>query len=86
MTARRGRVHTKLFREERERPVWLLGDLQPGMFFGSRTQMKSTLSVRDPKTWVSDGPTVSLLLAPRTWSTVGPTEERELPQLASVAE
>ncbi len=27
VTARRGRVHTKLFREERERPVWLLVDL-----------------------------------------------------------
>src|ERR1700689_2185101 len=46
VTARRGRVHTKLFREERERPVWLLVDLQPGMFFGSRIQMKSALAVR----------------------------------------
>jgi len=46
VTARRGRLHTKLFREERERPVWLLVDLQPGMFFASRTQMKSALAVR----------------------------------------
>lgn len=46
VTARRGRVHTKLFREERERPVWLLVDLQPGMFFGSRRQTKSALAVR----------------------------------------
>ena len=46
VTARRGRVHTKLFREERERPVWLLVDLQPGMFFGSRLQTKSGLAVR----------------------------------------
>jgi uncharacterized protein (DUF58 family) len=46
VTARRGRVHTKLFREERERPVWLLVDLQPGMFFGSRMQMKSAVAVR----------------------------------------
>jgi uncharacterized protein (DUF58 family) len=46
VTARRGRVHTKLFREERERPVWLVVDLQPGMFFGSRLQMKSALAVR----------------------------------------
>ncbi|NNM61433.1 MAG: DUF58 domain-containing protein [Steroidobacteraceae bacterium] len=46
VTARRGRLHTKLFREERERPVWLLVDLQPGMFFGSRTQLKSALAVR----------------------------------------
>jgi uncharacterized protein (DUF58 family) len=46
VTARRGRVHTKLFREERERPVWLLVDLNPSMFFGSRTQLKSMAAVR----------------------------------------
>lgn len=46
VTARRGRPHTKLFREERERPVWLLVDLQPGLFFGSRRQLKSALVVR----------------------------------------
>jgi uncharacterized protein (DUF58 family) len=46
VTARRGRVHTKLFREERERPVWLLVDLQPGMFFGSHVQLKSAVAVR----------------------------------------
>ena len=38
VTARRGRPHTKLFREERERPVWLVADLHPGLFFGSRRQ------------------------------------------------
>jgi uncharacterized protein (DUF58 family) len=36
VTARRGRPHTKIFREERERPVLLLADLHPGMLFGSR--------------------------------------------------
>jgi uncharacterized protein (DUF58 family) len=46
VTARRGRPHTKLFREERERPVWLLVDLQPGLFFGSRRQLKSALAAR----------------------------------------
>jgi uncharacterized protein (DUF58 family) len=46
VTARRGRPHTKLFREERERPVWLLVDLQPGLFFGTRRQLKSALLVR----------------------------------------
>lgn len=46
VTARRGRPHTKLFREERERPVWLLADLQPGLFFGTRRQLKSALAVR----------------------------------------
>ncbi len=46
VTARRGRPHTKLFREERERPVLLLVDLHPGMYFGSRRQFKSTLAGR----------------------------------------
>ena len=46
VTARRGRPHTKLFREERERPVWLLADLHPGLYFGSRRQLKSTLLLR----------------------------------------
>jgi uncharacterized protein (DUF58 family) len=46
VTARRGQPHTKLFREERERPVWLLADLHPGLFFGSRHQLKSALLLR----------------------------------------
>ena len=46
VTARRGRVHTKLYREERERPVWLLVDLGESMFFGSRLQLKSMAAVR----------------------------------------
>ena len=46
VTARRGRPHTKVFREERERPVWLLADLHPGLYFGSRRQLKSALLLR----------------------------------------
>ncbi len=46
VTARRGRPHTKLFREERERAVWLLADLHPALFFGTRRQLKSALLVR----------------------------------------
>jgi uncharacterized protein (DUF58 family) len=46
VTARRGRLHTKLFREERERPVWLLPDLHAGLFFGSQRQLKSSLLLR----------------------------------------
>lgn len=46
VTARRGQPHTKLFREERERPVWLLADLHPGLYFGSRYQLKSALLLR----------------------------------------
>lgn len=46
VTARRGRPHTKLFREERERPILLWIDLHPGMYFGSTTQFKSVLAGR----------------------------------------
>ncbi|MHB8167942.1 MAG: DUF58 domain-containing protein [Sulfuricella sp.] len=46
VTARRGLPHTKLFREERERPVWLLADLHSGLYFGSRHQLKSALLLR----------------------------------------
>ncbi|NVK22818.1 MAG: DUF58 domain-containing protein [Kangiellaceae bacterium] len=44
VTARTGEVHTKIFQEERERPIFLLLDLQDTMFFGSRKRFKSTLA------------------------------------------
>jgi len=46
VTARRGRPHTKLYREERERPVWLAVDLNPALYFGTRRQLKSAAIVR----------------------------------------
>ena len=57
VTARRGRPHTKLFREERERVVWLLADLHPGLYFGSRQQLKSALLLRAAAwlAWVTVG-------------------------------
>jgi uncharacterized protein (DUF58 family) len=41
VTARTGIAHTKLFREERERPVFLLVDQRRSMAFGSRCCFKS---------------------------------------------
>ncbi|WP_210395538.1 DUF58 domain-containing protein [Motiliproteus sediminis] len=41
VTARRQAPHTKLYREERERPVLLAADLRSPMFFGSRVCYKS---------------------------------------------
>lgn len=46
VTARRGKTHTKLFREERERPVWIVADLHAGLYFGSRRQFKSSVMLR----------------------------------------
>ena len=44
VTARTGRPHTKLFQEERERPVMLAIDLGPSMFFGTRVAFKSVVA------------------------------------------
>ncbi|MDC0362836.1 DUF58 domain-containing protein [Halioglobus sp.] len=44
VTARTGAAHTKLFREERERPVLLVVDQRNSMFFGSRHCFKSVLA------------------------------------------
>lgn len=43
VTARTLTPHTKLYREERERPVLIVSDLRSGMFFGSRA-LKSVLA------------------------------------------
>ena len=44
VTARTGSAHTKLFREERERPVLVVVDQRSGMFFGSSHCFKSVLA------------------------------------------
>jgi uncharacterized protein (DUF58 family) len=44
VTARSGKPHTKMFREERERPTLLCVDQRQNMFFGSRTAFKSVVA------------------------------------------
>ncbi len=44
VTARSGRPYTKLFSEERERPLLVVTDQRQGMFFGSRYCFKSVLA------------------------------------------
>jgi uncharacterized protein (DUF58 family) len=46
VTARTGQLHTKLFHEERERPVLLLVDQSVTMRFGTRCCFKSVLAAR----------------------------------------
>ncbi|MEE9327601.1 MAG: DUF58 domain-containing protein [Cocleimonas sp.] len=46
VTARSGKPHTKLYQEERERPVVLLIDFNPGMFFGSVNTLKSVVAAK----------------------------------------
>jgi uncharacterized protein (DUF58 family) len=43
VTARTGKTHTKVFQEERERPVLLWIDLRPSMFFATRGRFKSVI-------------------------------------------
>ncbi|MCZ6867969.1 MAG: DUF58 domain-containing protein [Gammaproteobacteria bacterium] len=44
VTARKGRPHTKVFIEERERPVLVSVDQRSSMFFGTRKRFKSVLA------------------------------------------
>jgi len=46
VTARSGRAHVKVYQEERERPVVLMVDLGPGMFFATRGAFKSIIAAR----------------------------------------
>ncbi len=41
VTARTGKPHTKIFQEERERPVLVVVDASPSLYFGTRTRLKS---------------------------------------------
>jgi uncharacterized protein (DUF58 family) len=46
VTARTGKAHSKVFREERERPVLLWVDYRQPMFFGTQQHFKSVLAAK----------------------------------------
>lgn len=46
VTARSGKPHTKLFREERERPVFISVDYRASMFFATRGVFKSVMAAK----------------------------------------
>lgn len=46
ITARTGKPHVKLYQEERERPVIILADFNPSMYFGTRLAFKSVVAAR----------------------------------------
>ncbi|HYQ72225.1 MAG TPA: DUF58 domain-containing protein [Gammaproteobacteria bacterium] len=46
VTARSGRAHIKVYQEERERPIVVMLDLGPGMFFATRGAFKSVIAAR----------------------------------------
>lgn len=45
VTARSLKPHIKVYREEKERPVWLAIDLSPSLYFGTRCMFKSVKSI-----------------------------------------
>ena len=46
VTARTGKPHTKLVREERERPIYIVVDQSQSMFFGSQQAFKSVVAAQ----------------------------------------
>ncbi len=44
VTARSNKPHTKIFQEERERPMLILADFSPSLYFGTRKVFKSVLA------------------------------------------
>jgi len=68
VTARTGEPHTKLFEEERERPVLLWCDYRPSMFFATQGQFKSVVmseiaSLLAWKSWLDGDRVGGMLLA-----------------------
>lgn len=46
VTARSGKPHTKIFHEERERPVFVIVDMSINMFFGTKVAFKSVIAAK----------------------------------------
>ncbi len=46
VTARTGKPHIKIYEEERERPVIILADFNPSVYFGTRIAFKSVVLAR----------------------------------------
>lgn len=46
VTARSGRAHVKVYQDERERPVVVMADFGPGMFFATEGVFKSIVAAR----------------------------------------
>ncbi len=80
VTARAGEAHTKMFREERERPMLVCLDLNPGMFFASRGALKSVQAARATALFgwaaVAQGDRIGTLIHNRTHHELSPRAGR----------
>lgn len=76
ITARTGSAHIKLFQEERERPVLIYIDLNPGMFFASEGRFKSVIAAHTAAllAWAANlqGDRVGGLIVNRTHVEIAP--------------
>ena len=81
VTARTGHTHTKVFEEEKERPVFLIMDFNHTMFFGSRHAFKHVVAAEAAALigWacVARGDHIgSLLITPRSHEELKPSGGR----------
>lgn len=93
VTARTGKPHIKLYQEERERPVVILTDFNPSMYFGTRIAFKSVIAARLASllawTVAKQGDRVGGFLFSATSHSEFPTRSREagvLPFLAALSQ
>lgn len=81
VTARTGEPHTKLFEEERERPVLLWCDLRSTMYFATRGQFKSVVmtklaSLLSWKSWLSGDRVGAVIVANETHHEMRPARSK----------
>ncbi len=93
VTARTGKPHIKLYQEERERPVVILVDFNPSMYFGTRVAFKSVIAAQLASllawTVAKQGDRVGGFLFSSTSHNEFPTRSREagvLPFLAALSQ
>lgn len=82
VTARTGKTHTKVYVEERDRPVIILVDFSPSLYFGTKEAFKSVVAARLAATiaWTAifNGDRIGgIILGPREKFELRPTAGRK---------
>ncbi len=81
VTARTGIAHTKIFQEERERPILIWTDLRPAMFFATRGRFKSVLAAEIAsllvwKSWLDGDRAGGMVVGANTHSEIRPARSK----------
>jgi uncharacterized protein (DUF58 family) len=81
VTARTGKPHTKIYQQERERPVYLIIDFNASMFFGTRIAYKSVIAAQAAATlaWsaLKRGDRIGALLLKNDFKIITPCQRRQ---------